>query len=51
MNKDQVKGVVKDAAGKVQSKTGEMTGNTTQQVKGMAKQVEGKTQKKLGDAK
>ena len=51
MNKDQVKGAIKDAAGKVQSKTGEMTGNTTQQVKGMAKQAEGKTQKKLGDAK
>ena len=51
MNKDQVKGAIKDAAGKVQSKTGEMTGSTTQQVKGMAKQAEGKTQKKLGDAK
>lgn len=51
MNKDQVKGVVKDAAGKVQSKTGEITGSTEQQIKGMAKQVEGKTQKKLGDAK
>ena len=51
MNKDQVKGAVKDAAGKVQSKTGEMTGSTEQQIKGMAKQAEGKTQKKLGDAK
>ena len=51
MNKDQVKGAVKDAAGKVQSKTGEITGNTEQQIKGMAKQVEGKTQKNLGDAK
>ena len=51
MNKDQVKGVVKDAAGKVQSKTGEITGSTEQQIKGMAKQVEGKTQKNLGDAK
>ena len=51
MNKDQVKGAVKDAAGKVQSKTGEMTGSTEQQIKGMAKQVEGKTQKNLGDAK
>ena len=51
MNKDQVKGAVKDAAGKVQSKTGEITGSTEQQIKGMAKQVEGKTQKNLGDAK
>ena len=51
MNKDQVKGTVKDVAGKVQSKTGEMKGSTEQQIKGMAKQAEGKTQKKLGDAK
>ena len=51
MNKDQVKGAVKDAAGKVQSKTGEMTGNASQQAKGMARQAEGKTQKKVGDAK
>ena len=51
MNKDQVKGAVKDAAGKVQSKTGEITGSTEQKIKGMAKQAEGKTQKKLGDAK
>lgn len=51
MNKDQVKGAVKDAAGKVQSKTGEMTGNTDQQAKGMVRQAEGKTQKKVGDAK
>ena len=51
MNKDQIKGAVKDAAGKVQSKAGEITGSTEQQAKGMAKQVEGKTQKKVGDAK
>ena len=51
MNKDQVKGVVKEAAGKVQEKTGEVTGSTSQQVKGMAKEVEGNTQKKVGDAK
>lgn len=51
MNKDQVKGVVKEAAGKVQEKTGEVTGSTSQQAKGMAKEVEGKTQKKVGDAK
>ncbi|MEO8014717.1 CsbD family protein [Polaromonas sp.] len=51
MNKDQVKGAVKDAAGKVQSKVGEMTGNTEQQVKGTVRQAEGKTQKKVGDAK
>ena len=51
MNKDQIKGAVKDAAGKMQSKAGEMTGSTEQQAKGMAKQIEGKTQKKVGNAK
>lgn len=51
MNKDQVKGAVKDAAGKVQQKTGEVIGSTEQQAKGLAKQVEGKTQKSVGDAK
>lgn len=51
MNKDQVKGAVKDAAGKVQQKTGEVTGSTEQQVKGVEKQAEGKTQKVAGDVK
>ena len=51
MNSDQVKGAVKDAAGKVQQKTGEAIGSTEQQAKGLAKQVEGKTQKNVGDAK
>lgn len=51
MNSDQVKGAVKNAAGKVQSKTGEIVGSREQQAKGMAKQAEGKTQKKVGDAK
>lgn len=51
MNKDQVKGAMKDAAGKVQAKAGEMTGSTEHQAKGMAKQAEGKAQKKVGNAK
>jgi uncharacterized protein YjbJ (UPF0337 family) len=51
MNKDQVKGAVKDAAGKVQEKTGEVVGSSEQQAKGLAKQVEGKTQKAVGDVK
>ena len=51
MNADQVKGTVKDAAGKVQQKTGEVIGSTEQQAKGLAKQVEGKSQKNVGDAK
>lgn len=51
MNKDQVKGAVKDAAGKVQEGVGKATGSTSQQAKGVAKQAEGKTQKGYGDAK
>jgi uncharacterized protein YjbJ (UPF0337 family) len=48
MNKNQIKGSVKDAAGKVQQKVGEATGNTNQQVKGVAKQIEGKVQTGCG---
>lgn len=51
MNKDQVKGAVKDAAGKVQRKTGEVIGSEEQQAKGLARQAEGKAQKNWGDAK
>ena len=51
MNRDQVKGSVKDAAGKIQRKVGEMTGSATQQVKGAAKQVEGKIQKGIGNVR
>lgn len=51
MNTDQVKGAIKDAAGKVQRKAGEAAGSTTQQAKGAARQVEGKLQKAVGDVK
>ena len=51
MNKDQAKGTIKDAAGKVQEKAGEIVGSPEHRAKGLAKQVEGKAQKKIGDAK
>lgn len=51
MNKDQVKGAAKDAAGKVQEAAGKMTGSKEHEAKGLAKQVEGNTQKAYGDAK
>jgi uncharacterized protein YjbJ (UPF0337 family) len=51
MNKDQIKGSVKDAAGKVQEKVGQSTGDKDQEAKGLSKQVEGKTQKTVGDVK
>jgi len=51
MNKDQVKGELKEAAGKVQEKAGELVGSKTQEAKGLAREVAGKAQKNLGDAK
>jgi uncharacterized protein YjbJ (UPF0337 family) len=50
MNRDQVKGRVKEAVGKVQEKTGKATGNISMQAKGLAKSVVGKVQKNIGDA-
>ncbi|MET0962095.1 MAG: CsbD family protein [Noviherbaspirillum sp.] len=51
MNTDQVKGVAKDIAGKVQEGVGDAVDSKEQQAKGLEKQVEGKAQKALGDAK
>ena len=51
MNKDQVKGAIKDAAGKVQQKVGEAVGSEKQEAKGFKKQVEGKLQKASGNVK
>jgi uncharacterized protein YjbJ (UPF0337 family) len=51
MNKNQVKGTVKDIAGKVQEEAGKLIGSKEQQVKGLDKQIAGKIEKKYGDAK
>lgn len=51
MNSDQIKGTVKDIAGKAQRKLGEAVGSTEQQVKGAATQAEGKLQKAVGNAR
>lgn len=51
MNKDQIKGAVKEAAGKVQQKAGELVDSPKTVAKGVARQVEGKTQKAVGDVK
>lgn len=51
MNTDQIKGTLKEAAGKVQQKAGELIDSPEQQAKGLAKQVEGAAQKKVGDVK
>jgi uncharacterized protein YjbJ (UPF0337 family) len=51
MNKDQVRGEIKQVAGKVQEEVGQAIGSTDQQLKGLAKQECGKTQKAVGDIK
>lgn len=51
INKDQVDGRVKEAAGKVQEVAGRATGNTTQELKGKLKKTVGSTQAGLGDAR
>jgi len=49
MNRNQVEGGIKDAAGKVQRKVGQMMGDDRQEADGMERQAEGKTQKTAGD--
>ena len=51
MNKDQVKGTIKDIAGKMQEEVGKLVGSKEQQAKGLGKQISGKTEKNYGDAK
>jgi uncharacterized protein YjbJ (UPF0337 family) len=51
MNRDQIKGTLKVAAGKVQQKVGQVSGNKEQQVKGVTRQAEGRVQKTVGNAK
>lgn len=51
MNTDQVKGTVKEVAGKVQARVGTVVGSTEQQAKGHIRQAEGKAQHIVGDAK
>ncbi|MFT6591812.1 MAG: hypothetical protein ACJA2P_002672 [Rhodoferax sp.] len=49
INKNQVTGAIKNAAGKVQEKAGKLIGNPSQEAKGLEKQVEGKAKEALGD--
>lgn len=51
MNKDQLKGVAKNVAGKVQQQAGKLVGSKKQQIKGLSKQISGKVQKGVGDVK
>jgi uncharacterized protein YjbJ (UPF0337 family) len=51
MNKDQIKGGMKEAAGKAQKEFGKAVDSPKHQIEGGMKEVEGKTQKAVGDIK
>ena len=51
MNRDQLKGTMKDKMGKAQRKMGQGMDSPKQALKGAAKQVEGKLQKAAGDSR
>ncbi len=51
INKDQVQGRIKEAAGKVQESTGKAMGSGRQQIKGNIKKNTGAAQARFGDAK
>lgn len=51
MNKEQLKGSIKQAAGKVQEEFGEMVDSPKHVVKGLSRQVAGRAEKALGDLK
>lgn len=51
MNKDQVKGRVKEAKGKVKEVTGRIIGDKTMENKGKLQNATGKAQAAFGDVK
>lgn len=51
MNKDQVKGRVEEAVGKVKSTTGKVVGNKTLEEKGKIEEAVGKARAGFGDLK
>ena len=51
MNKDQIKGRVEQATGKVKEVAGKVVGNDRLETEGLAGQVKGKVQAGYGDAK
>ena len=51
INKDQIDGRMKEAAGKVQEVAGKATGSDTQELKGKVKKTIGAAQAEYGDAK
>ena len=51
VNKDQIKGVAKQAKGAVEEAAGKLTGNKRTEAEGKVDKVAGKIQKGYGDAK
>ncbi|MCA3781033.1 MAG: CsbD family protein [Burkholderia sp.] len=51
MNRDQVKGRIAEAKGKLKEMIGRILGNRTTRMRGTVEQVVGKTQALYGDAK
>ena len=51
MNKDQLRGALRRALGRVQEHAGKTIGSAAQETKGRARQGEGKLQKACGDVK
>jgi uncharacterized protein YjbJ (UPF0337 family) len=51
MNKDQVKGRVKEAEGKIKEVAGKIVGNEKLEKKGKAQKILGEAQAKFGDVK
>ncbi len=51
MNQDQIKGSIKETAGKAQEKAGQIFDNREQQAKGQQKQGEAKVDKAVGGVK
>ena len=51
MNKDQVKGRVKEAEGKIKEVTGKLVGNEKLEAKGKVQNILGKAQATFGDIK
>ena len=51
MNKDQVKGRIKETEGKIKAAAGKLVGNKYLEAKGIMQQTEGEMQTKYGDLK
>ena len=49
MNKDQIKGAVRDLGGKIQEEAGKLVGSKEQQAKGLQNQLAGKVQQNIGN--